>query len=169
MKTFKQYCEDFNNWRNPVNAAPSGPDIVNYSAQSQPQGFKGGESGPGGNLAPMSIESKKPKKKMTHLQKLLRVLKKKSRITESKDSEVDSSGATPKFDKNGGKFWYLNGKLHRIDGPVAEYTNGNKFWYLNDKEYSEEEYWKHPEVVAFRKLRHLDPKNYKIAKGMLDI
>ena len=156
----------------------------------------------------------------------------------NKDSEVDSSGATPEFDKDGTKVWYLNGKLHRIDGPAIEgangdkrwylngkqhridgpameytngdkewflngrlhridgpaieYTNGSKCWFLNDelhridgpavedadgtkewylngKKYSEEKYWKHPEVVAHRKLRHLDPKNYKIARGLLDI
>ena len=39
----------------------------------------------------------------------------------------------------GDKCWYLNGKLHREDGPAIEY-NGNKFWYLNDKEYTEAEF-----------------------------
>jgi len=34
---------------------------------------------------------------------------------------------------NGTKFWYLNGKLHREDGPAVEYANGSKKWYLNDK------------------------------------
>ena len=32
---------------------------------------------------------------------------------------------------NGSKFWYLNGKRHRTDGPACEYANGNKEWYLN--------------------------------------
>jgi hypothetical protein len=32
---------------------------------------------------------------------------------------------------NGNKFWYLNGKLHRTDGPAAEYADGGKAWYLN--------------------------------------
>ena len=32
---------------------------------------------------------------------------------------------------NGSKFWYLNGKLHREDGPAREYANGTKEWYLN--------------------------------------
>ena len=32
---------------------------------------------------------------------------------------------------DGDKFWYLNGQLHRTDGPAVEYTNGTKFWYLN--------------------------------------
>ena len=34
---------------------------------------------------------------------------------------------------NGGKYWYLNGKLHREDGPAVEGPTGGKFWYLNDK------------------------------------
>ena len=34
---------------------------------------------------------------------------------------------------NGTKFWYLNGKLHREDGPAAEYANGSKWWYLKGK------------------------------------
>lgn len=33
---------------------------------------------------------------------------------------------------NGGKFWYLNGKRHREDGPAIELTNGDQVWYLND-------------------------------------
>jgi hypothetical protein len=34
---------------------------------------------------------------------------------------------------NGDKFWYLNGKLHREDGPAREYSDGSKYWYLNGK------------------------------------
>ena len=34
---------------------------------------------------------------------------------------------------DGDKFWYLNGKSHRVDGPAVEYANGTKCWYLNDK------------------------------------
>jgi len=32
---------------------------------------------------------------------------------------------------NGDKFWFLNGKLHREDGPACEYENGDKSWHLN--------------------------------------
>jgi hypothetical protein len=32
---------------------------------------------------------------------------------------------------DGTKFWYLNGKLHREDGPAVEYASGRKTWYLN--------------------------------------
>ena len=36
-----------------------------------------------------------------------------------------------KFYPDGDKYWYQNGKLHRIDGPAAEYANGDKYWYQN--------------------------------------
>ena len=41
---------------------------------------------------------------------------------------------------NGDKYWYLNGKRHRTDGPAIEYANGDKYWYINGIEYSEEEF-----------------------------
>jgi hypothetical protein len=41
---------------------------------------------------------------------------------------------------NGYKYWYLNGKLHREDGPAIEYADGDKYWYLNGKEYTEQEF-----------------------------
>jgi hypothetical protein len=41
---------------------------------------------------------------------------------------------------NGNKWWFLNGKLHREDGPAIDWSDGTKKWCLNDKEYTEEEY-----------------------------
>jgi len=41
---------------------------------------------------------------------------------------------------SGDKYWYLNGKCHRVNGPAVEYANGEKHWYLNGKEYTEAEY-----------------------------
>jgi hypothetical protein len=40
----------------------------------------------------------------------------------------------------GSKFWYLNGKLHREDGPAIEWASGDKWWYLNNKRVTEEEH-----------------------------
>jgi hypothetical protein len=37
-----------------------------------------------------------------------------------------------------GNLWYLNGKLHREDGPAIESYNGSKCWYLNDKLHRED-------------------------------
>ena len=34
---------------------------------------------------------------------------------------------------NGNKFWKLNGKLHRADGPASERSDGKKYWYLDGK------------------------------------
>ena len=33
----------------------------------------------------------------------------------------------------GAKEWWLNGKLHREDGPAIEWADGSKEWYLNGK------------------------------------
>ena len=45
---------------------------------------------------------------------------------------------TVKVNKNGTKFWYLNGKRHRDDGPAIEWADGAKFWYLNGKRHRED-------------------------------
>ena len=34
---------------------------------------------------------------------------------------------------NGTKEWYLNGELHREDGPAYEHLDGYKEWWLNGK------------------------------------
>ena len=39
---------------------------------------------------------------------------------------------------SGSKFWYLNGKRHREDGPAVEYADGDKFWYLNGERHRED-------------------------------
>jgi hypothetical protein len=39
---------------------------------------------------------------------------------------------------NGTKWWYLNGKIHREDGPAIECANGTKWWYLNGKRHRED-------------------------------
>jgi hypothetical protein len=42
---------------------------------------------------------------------------------------------------SGTKFWYLNGKYNREDGPAIERVNGDKYWYLNGKP-------THPETIV---------------------
>ena len=39
---------------------------------------------------------------------------------------------------NGGKWWYLNGKLHREDGPAIEYAYGGEMWCLNGELHRED-------------------------------
>ena len=40
--------------------------------------------------------------------------------------------------EDGHKAWYLNGKIHREDGPAIENTKGHKYWYLNNKLHRED-------------------------------
>ena len=39
--------------------------------------------------------------------------------------------------ENGYKEWFLNGELHREDGPAVEWNNGYKEWFLNGKFHTE--------------------------------
>tara|TARA_R100000081_G_scaffold85407_1_gene54396 strand:- start:207 stop:713 length:507 start_codon:yes stop_codon:yes gene_type:complete len=43
-----------------------------------------------------------------------------------------------KTDEYGTKYWYLNGKYHREDGPAIEYSDGSKYWWLNGKRHRED-------------------------------
>ena len=43
-----------------------------------------------------------------------------------------------KIDKFGSKFYYVNKKLHREDGPAVEFSNGEKNWYKNGKIHRED-------------------------------
>jgi hypothetical protein len=39
---------------------------------------------------------------------------------------------------DGSKSWWLNGKRHREDAPAVEWSNGAKEWYLNGKRHRED-------------------------------
>ena len=45
---------------------------------------------------------------------------------------------TVKVYPDGGKLWYLNGELHREDGPAREWANGTKIWHLHGKLHRED-------------------------------
>ena len=45
---------------------------------------------------------------------------------------------TVKVYDGGNKYWYLNGELHREDGPACEYSDGSKVWYKNGKRHRED-------------------------------
>jgi len=53
--------------------------------------------------------------------------------------EINTKKPVMEEDEYGDKFWWLDGKLHREDGPAVEYADGSKFWYLEGKEVTEEE------------------------------
>ena len=40
----------------------------------------------------------------------------------------------------GDREWYLNGKRHREDGPAVERADGYKEWYLNNKRVTESDH-----------------------------
>jgi hypothetical protein len=40
-------------------------------------------------------------------------------------------------DIDGDKYWYINGKLHRVDGPAVEFANGEKRWYYQGIDFTE--------------------------------
>jgi uncharacterized protein (UPF0216 family) len=42
------------------------------------------------------------------------------------------------IDDNGNEYWYLNGKLHREDGPAAIYADGTQYWFRNDELHRED-------------------------------
>ena len=45
---------------------------------------------------------------------------------------------TVKVDANGDKEWYVNGQLHRTDGPAIECANGYKSWWINGQLHRED-------------------------------
>ena len=73
---------------------------------------------------------------------------------------------TVKVYASGDKYWFLEDKLHREDGPAIEYADGYKAWYLEDKEYIEEEYLKkmNPKPTCEGKVIKVDGIKYKLMK-----
>jgi len=45
---------------------------------------------------------------------------------------------TVKVYPEGDKWWLLNDRLHREDGPAVELVNGTKEWHLNGKRHRED-------------------------------
>ena len=39
---------------------------------------------------------------------------------------------------DGGRRWYRNGELHREDGPAVEWSDGTKYWYRNGLRHRED-------------------------------
>ena len=62
--------------------------------------------------------------------------------------------------RDGSKRYYLNGEMHREDGPAIECLDGYKAYYLNGKLLTETE-WKH-------KVSKLEIKKIKYTKSTID-
>jgi hypothetical protein len=68
---------------------------------------------------------------------------------------------------NGYKSWWLNDELHREDGPAIEWANGEKFWYLNNEGLTEEEFNERmtPTVeMTMAQINEALGKNVKVVK-----
>lgn len=65
---------------------------------------------------------------------------------------------------NGRKCWCLNGKRHREDGPAVEWSNGDKSWFLNGEEVTEEEVMNPVEEMTMEEICKALGKNVKVIK-----
>ena len=63
---------------------------------------------------------------------------------------------------NGTKEWCVNGRLHREDGPAVEWADGTKSWWINGKRLSENEF----RVVTNKKIK---PEDKQTALDALDL
>jgi hypothetical protein len=53
---------------------------------------------------------------------------------------------------DGSKVWYIHGHLHRLDGPAVDYSYGNKYWHLHGKYLpikTQQEFEQYLRLVAF--------------------
>jgi hypothetical protein len=66
---------------------------------------------------------------------------------------------------SGTKFWYLHGKRHREDGPANQFANGAKWWYLDDVRLTEEEFTKKIKNKKFTVSEIASLKSYGIEVG----
>ncbi len=66
---------------------------------------------------------------------------------------------------NGTKAWYIDGKIHRLDGPAIKWNSGEDNWYIDDKPYTEEEFNKKMNkkiTTCDGKVVEIDGKKYKL-------
>ena len=59
-----------------------------------------------------------------------------------KVQELTNKGYECYLSSDGTKYWFLNGKRHRLDGPAFIGQYGDKHWYLNGVKVQEEEFKK---------------------------
>ena len=57
--------------------------------------------------------------------------------------------------KNGYKAYFIENKIHRLNGPAIIYSNGEEFYYINNKNLTKEEFEVHPERLKFLGKAHL--------------
>lgn len=55
--------------------------------------------------------------------------------------------------KNGDKHWFQHDKHHRLDGPGSVDPGGFQFYWINGERFEENEYWNHPDVLAYQYIK----------------
>lgn len=55
----------------------------------------------------------------------------------------------------GYKSWFLNGKLHREDGPAIIWSDGLHEWWLNGSEYTKKDYDTYMLRMRLERLKYL--------------
>ena len=65
---------------------------------------------------------------------------------------------------SGSKDWYLNGKRHREDGPAIERANGGKWWYLNGEQLTEAEFNQRMSKPCSGKVVEIEGVKYKLVE-----
>ena len=71
---------------------------------------------------------------------------------------------------DGTKKWYVNGNLHRIDGPAVEYADGDKEWWFNGQPHREngpanektngyKEWWLNGKQYSYEEWLKIIPNN----------
>ena len=68
-------------------------------------------------------------------------------------------------DSDGDKYWFLNDKLHREDGPAIEFADGDKEWYLNGEKYTEEEFNKKMSPIVEMTIAEIEELSREESKG----
>ena len=68
---------------------------------------------------------------------------------------------------NGDKWWYLNGKRHREDGPAFEGADGSKYWYLNGEQLTEAEFNNRMNKPCSGKVVEVEGVKYKLVEVRL--
>jgi hypothetical protein len=79
------------------------------------------------------------------------------------DGKIHREDGPARESADGGKYWFRDGELHREDGPACEYADGDKAWYLNGKELTAVEFNNHVKKKTCEgKLVEVDGVKYKL-------
>ena len=76
---------------------------------------------------------------------------------------------TVAVESNGSKSWWLNGKLHREDGPAVECANGDKSWWLNGKAVAEQDVMKPVKEMSVAEIEAALGHKVKVVRDKITI